>query len=257
MEAVWTEEIRIKFADGDYYRRWRLAGLFQTMQEGAARHALHLGVGYDQLIPKGLAWVLSRFKVRFHGPPFAGEQVKLRTWLKGIQQKLFFMRDFLLLDEAGQKVHAEASSAWLLINTKTRRMQLPTVLGDGLPDNGGRSALTEPLERLEAVGELKEQFTVQARSSMVDLMGHVTSARYLEWVCDCFPIEAFRGPKEREGDGLAWLQVNFNREVRPGERVAVTCGRDGETWYIQGTNLDSGSNAFDAALGFHGESRQF
>ncbi|HVN53724.1 MAG TPA: acyl-ACP thioesterase domain-containing protein [Anaerolineaceae bacterium] len=248
MEPVWNEEILIKFTDGDYYRRWRLAGLFQAMQESAARHALHLGVGYDQLILQDLAWVLARFKVRLHSLPLAGERVKLRTWPKGIQQKLFFMRDFLLLDEAGQMVYAEASSAWLVINTRMRRMQLPTVLGEDLPDNGGKNALAGPLERIETRGELEEQFTVQARTSMIDLMGHVTSARYLEWICDCFPVEAFRG--SGEGDGLAWLQVNFNREVRPGERVAMSCGREGEVWHVQGTNLDSGANAFDAELGF-------
>ncbi len=251
METVWNEEVRIKYADGDYYRKWRLGGLFQALQEGAANHALHLGWGYDQLIGRDLAWVLSRFKIRINALPLAGERVRIETWPKGIQQKLFFMRDFVILG-AGEVVYAEATSAWLLINTRNRRMQLPTAIGDGLPDNGGRSALDEPLERIEVGGDLREQFVVQARTSMLDLMGHVTSARYLEWVCDCFPVEAYRSDTGR--DRLAWLQINFNREVKPGERVAVNCGRSASlagVWFVQGQNLDNGANAFDAALGFH------
>jgi medium-chain acyl-[acyl-carrier-protein] hydrolase len=252
MQTIWNEEVRTKYAEGDYYRKWKLNALFLALQESASIHAQHLGFGYDQLIDQDLAWVLSRFKIHIQHLPSAGDLVRVQTWPKGIQQKLFCMRDFFIMTPDGDTVYAEASSAWLLINTHTRRMQLPAVLGDGLPDNAGRSALDEPLERIEISGALQEQFTVQARTSMLDLMGHVTSSRYLEWVCDCFPVETFLGQDGRER--LSWLQINFNREVRPGECVSVTCGRsiqDPSTWFIQGNNLDTGVNAFDACVGFN------
>ncbi|MGD0707713.1 MAG: acyl-ACP thioesterase domain-containing protein [Anaerolineaceae bacterium] len=246
LPTVWNEELQIRYADGDYYRRWKLSSLFQTLQECATQHALHLGRGYDQLIQNDVAWVLSRFKMRIESLPLAGERVKIETWPKGLQQKLFFMRDFLVTSAAGDKVYARASSAWLLIDTRTRRMQMPTMLGNSLPDNGGRFALDEPLDRIAVTGvDLQEQFVVQARSSMIDLMGHVTSARYIEWLMDCFPVEAYRS-------GVAWLQLNVNHEIKPGEHVSVASGKLGEaTWIIQGTNLDTSADAFVAAVGFN------
>ena len=246
LPTVWNEELPIRYADGDYYRRWKLGGLFQTLQECATRHALNLGRGYDQLIKNDLAWVLSRFLLRIESLPLAGEQVKIETWPKGLQQKLFFMRDFLITSPAGDKVYARASSAWLLIDTHTRRMQMPGVLGNSLPDNGGRFALDETLDRIPVNGiDLREQFAVQARPSMLDLMGHVTSARYIEWVMDCFPMEAYQ-------PGVAWLQLNVNHEIKPGEHVSVASGQSGDnTWIIAGTNQDTSAEAFTAAMGFN------
>ena len=246
LPTVWNEELRIRYADGDYYRRWKLSGLFQTLQECATQHALHLGRGYDQLIKDDLAWVLSRFLLRIESLPLAGEQVKIETWPKGLQQKLFFMRDFLITSPAGDKVYARASSAWLIINTRTRRMQMPSVLGEGLPDNGGRFALDETLDRIPVNGiDLQEQFTVQAHSSMLDLMGHVTSARYIEWMMDCFPVESYQS-------GVAWLQLNVNHEIKPGEHVSVASGKTADgSQVIQGTNLDTSADAFTALMGFN------
>jgi acyl-ACP thioesterase len=246
LPTVWDEELPIRYADADYYRRWKLSGLFQTLQECATQHALQLGRGYDQLIRDDLAWVLSRFKMRIESLPLAGEQVKIETWPKGLQQKLFFMRDFLVTSPDGGTVYASASSAWLLIDTRTRRMQMPTVLGNSLPDNGGRFALDEPLDRIPVNGiDLQEQFTVQARPSMIDLMGHVTSARYIEWVVDCFPVEAYQ-------PGVAWLQLNVNHEIKPGEHVSVASGKASDgSWIIQGTNQNTSADAFTAQLGFN------
>ena len=244
---IWNETVQTKYVEGDFYRKWKLSSLFQALQEAAANHAQHLGFGYDQIIPQDLAWVLARLKIRFNSFPFAGERVALQTWPKGLQQKLFFMRDFTLQAEGGGKVYALASSAWLVINTRTRRMQPPNALPFDLPDNDGRSALNEPLEKITTSSAMPEQFRIQARTSMLDLLGHVTSARYLDWIADCFPVEAF------QNDALAWLQINFNREVKLGEQVSVACARsagDGGTWLVQGTNLDTGANAFDASLGF-------
>jgi acyl-ACP thioesterase len=247
---IWDETVQTRYTEGDYYRQWKLSSLFVALQEAAANHALHFGLGYDELAPQNLAWILSRLKVRFNTVPTAGEKVMVQTWPKGIQQKLFFMRDFYVLDAKGEIILAAASSAWLLINKTTRQLFKPASLTAELPDNRAvPPALDEPLERIAINGGLQEAFTVQARTSMLDLMGHVTSSRYLEWVADCFPYTVFQ-------DGaLAWLQINFNREVKPGERVAVSYGHaaeDARTWLVQGINLDTGSNAFDAALSFKG-----
>jgi medium-chain acyl-[acyl-carrier-protein] hydrolase len=246
-QPIWNEEVRINHVEGDYYGRWKLSSLFVAMQEAAARHAIAMGWGYDELQALNLAWMLVRFKVRFATFPLAGERVRVQTWPKGIRRKIFFGRDFLILAEDGDRVYARATSDWLLTDTRTRRMQRPGVLPLDIPSNEGLSALDEPLDRISVTGELHEQFCVQARASMLDLMGHVTSARYLEWVADCFPVEAY------QDDALAWLQVNFIQEVRPGESVSVRCGRSAEqgaTWFVQGINPASGAAAFDAALGF-------
>jgi acyl-ACP thioesterase len=74
----------------------------------------------------------------------------------------------------------------------------------------------------------------------------------VEWVCDCFPQDEYRRR------ALAWLQLNYVNETRPGERLAIAAGPDGagdplgesRLWYVQGTNLETGSKSFEAAVGW-------
>ena len=50
---------------------WRLkpASFMNMAQEAAGQHAVHLGFGYDDLIVKNTAWILSRVNVKFIDTP--------------------------------------------------------------------------------------------------------------------------------------------------------------------------------------------
>ena len=80
-------------------------------------------------------------------------------------------------------------------------------------------------------------------------MGHANSARYIEWLEDCFPFDTHRQRR------LDWIQLNFSNEVKPGERLAISVGpqqgeEDAGTWLAQGSILPGGTRAFDAAFAF-------
>lgn len=246
VQTIWQEEFTVKSSDTDFQTRLKLSIFFTWMQDAAANHANHLGVGYHELMKRELAWVLSRKKVRFFDFPKMGEKVVVQTWPKGIQQKLFFMRDYHMLGESGEK-YASASSAYVLMSPQARRMLLPQVLSGYLPDNGGLNALDETLEKIPAVEALEEQFTVQAGYSAVDLMNHVNNTRYIDWASDCFSFE------EHSAHSLSWLQINYINEIKPGERVTLYKGAyPGQpgAWYIAGQNLNTGQKAFEVALGW-------
>ncbi len=247
-QTIWYTETKVKTYETDFKWKWRPAGFVQAMIEAATEHAAALGFDYPIMLAHDMIWVLSRFKVRFDDYPAVKEKVKIKTWPKGIQQKLFFMRDFELRGEDGRSL-AAASFAWLLINPKSRRMLFPPAIaesfGYAVPDNGGLSALSEQLERINPPAGLAERFTVAATYSTVDMLGHATAARYVEWVTDCF------SHAEHDGRQLAWLQVNYINETRPGERLSLAAGVDGsdpDRWYVQGTNLNTGQKSFEAAL---------
>lgn len=258
MEPVhfWTEEIVVKTYETDFTGKWQPAFLLACLTEIAAHHAAHLGFDYPGMLQKDMVWVLSRLKIRFVEPMEPGQKIIIKTWPKGIQQKIFFMRDFELRSPDGGLL-AAASTAWLLISPRARRMLPPAALsaaypGMGVPDNQGVSAMAESLEKIGVPDGLPERMAVEARYNMLDLLGHVNSARYADWVCNCFPLEMHAAQK------LAWLQINYANEVRPGEKVSVQAAgaasaeaSTGETtWLVQGTNLTTGLRAFEAAVGW-------
>ena len=246
LQTVWKEETSVKAFEMDILKRWKPASFFQTLQEAASNHADHLGVGYQEMHSRDMAWILSRLKVQFFEYPQLGDKVIIQTWPKGLQQKLFFMRDFHLTAKDGRRF-ASASSAWLLVNIKARKLLMPNALYKPVPDNNGMAAIAEPLEKINVPDGLPERLSMIAGYSAIDIMEHANNARYVEWICDCFPVEEWRRRT------LSWIQVNYVNEVRPGERLSLgICPQEGDpnTWLVNGANLSTGMRAFEAALGW-------
>ena len=246
IKPVWTEETTVKPYETDFRGEWKPTCFFQGLQLVASHHASHLGYDYHELLKSNIAWVLGRMKLNILRYPLLEERLSVRTWPRGFQQKIFFMRDFFILDQSGRKV-AAATSAWILIDVQKRRMLVPEKLNGSLPFNDGARALDEDLERLVMPKDLVENRTVQADYSMVDIMGHVNNTRYVDWVMDCFPFEHHRS--NRWPGCRSITTARCSRVIR----LAWLLHRTNKTprrWYVQGSSLESGSKAFEAAMGW-------
>jgi len=240
---VYESEIQVRLFECDFSGRWKPAAFFQNLTEIAGGHAAQLGFGFEQMTPRSLAWVHSRIKIQFLRFPASEERLTVRTWPKTIQQKLFYVRDFEVLDVAGEPV-ALATSAWLVINTATRHLVPPAALDIKLPE-AGRSALDERLDKLVLDRPGEERHRLRAGYSAVDVLGHVNNSRYVEWICDAFPMEQYR---QRQ---IAWMQINYDHEVLPGEEISIrSCPADGSEslWMVEGFNLARDTRSFAAAV---------
>lgn len=243
-QTIYEETIRINAFECDVNQKLKPAAFFQHLTEAAGIHATRLGVGFDAMLDQNLFWVHSRMKIQFYGFPRVGDNILIRTWPKTIQQKLFYIRDFQMLDADGELL-AAATSAWLIINATTRRMVPPQSLSLNLPALNERVGLDEPLERLGLARDGEERLRVRAGYSAVDMLGHVNNSRYVEWICDAFPLETFSQRR------LDWLQINYDHEIRPGEEVSVLANPgdgDANLWALEGLNRSNDTRAFESAL---------
>jgi medium-chain acyl-[acyl-carrier-protein] hydrolase len=191
--------------------------------------------------------VVARLKIRFQRIPQLGESLAIKTWPKGVHQKIFFARDFQFLDQDEEQI-ASATSAWLLVDAKQRHILKPDhALPVDLPISPNVHALDETLEKIPLPDDsLQACFTLTPRYNATDLLGHVNNARYVEWASDCFPLDHSRTKQ------LDWIQVNYAHEVKPGEQVELAMAQhaNSDTWIIVGSNLSSDSRAFEAAFGW-------
>ncbi len=236
--------LSIKSFECDLNRRWKPAAFFQHLTEAAGQHAERLGCGFEVMLSRNLYWVHSRMKIKFLRFPTDGEEITITTWPKTIQQKLFFVRDYLIHASNGEQL-AAASSAWLVIDATARRMVPPMTTGLNLPCLSEKIALDEPLERLSVKEGSEERLRLTAGYSAIDMLGHVNNSRYVEWVCDSFPLEMHHHSR------IDWMQVNYDKEIRPGEEVAVNLHKPaGEPgiWGVDGMNKTSGTRAFEALV---------
>lgn len=75
----------------------------------------------------------------------------------------------------------------------------------------------------------------------------MNNTRYVERICDAFDLDYYRAHQ------IAWMQVNYDKEVRYGEELAIykkqTEGQD-ELFGLRGVNLSSDTRAFEAVVQF-------
>ena len=195
---------------------WRLkpAAFMDLAQEAAGSHAVHLGFGYDDLIKKNTAWILSRVHVEFPDTPLWREKVTLTTWHKGFN-RLFFIRDFVMKDQEGLE-RVKATTSWLVLDLENRSM----VRDPGLVDAEGictDNALEVPADKVRIPRGVEPELVGQhiVGYSDVDMLGHANNAMYMQWAMDAvnYEIASSRPVKE--------FTINFNHEVKAGEKVSL------------------------------------
>lgn len=243
MQSIWNEEFFVKSYEVDYNKRTKLNSLFNYMQEAAYNHACRLGAGYEELTRQGFLWVLSRVKIQIERYPEWEEKIKLETWPKGVN-RLFALRDFIFRDERNQSI-ALATSAWLVLDSDTMKLQKVQSLPFSLPDNDGRYALNEELGKLDNQSIFDFEAERTAVYSDIDVNQHVNNAKYVEWILDCFSQEAFLNKH------LKSLQLNYLSQTRLGERITLKRGSyngNSKISYVEAVNGSSSNKVFQSIV---------
>jgi medium-chain acyl-[acyl-carrier-protein] hydrolase len=244
IQPVYQEDVHVRANECDFQGSWKISYIFQALTEIAGDHAAHLGYTREDLLKNNRAWVLSRMKVCLESRPGPEASITIRTWPSGIEQKIFFRRDFELFDASGARLGA-AASYWLLVDLNARRFVLPHTLGSTLPPNEGLFGIPQTLEKINPRQDLPERFSITPAYSAVDMLGHVNNARYIEWIMDCIPMAEHRTRRPHS------LQINYSSEVLPGQPISIHAGQDEASsgqWAFFGMNQASGVRAFEAVL---------
>lgn len=243
MKSVWNEEILVKSYEVDYNKKTKLNSLFNYMQEAAFSHASKLGAGYEDLTDQGFIWVLSRVKIKVIRYPKWGEKIALETWPKGTN-KLFALRDFIFRDENNEDI-VVATTAWLVLDSKSMRPQKVQALLTALPDNDGRYAMNDELVKLENWNTFEFETRRTAAYSDIDVNQHVNNAKYVEWILDCFS-EEFSSNKN-----LKTLQLNYISQTKLGDKIILkrgNCKENSNISYVEGINEASGTRTFQSLI---------
>lgn len=225
IQPVWTEEFSVRHTEVSREAFLRADVFFDYMQEAAANHAKHIGVGLEALNAIGLMWVLSRLKLQVIRTPLLGETVRVTTWPSGVE-RLFATREFLLATGNGDPI-ARASSCWILLDQ--RRMHPRKVLETlpaTLPDNSARERFFTNLDKLPRV-PVDHPLRTEIRESMIDVNRHLNNARYVSGVFDWLADQRKSAPR------IAEIQVNFLAGTAAGSVLETAGTLDDRRFYIE------------------------
>ena len=226
-----TQNYIVPCYDTDASGRMKPTSFMNLAQEAAGLHAVHLGFGYDTLIVRNLAWILSRVHVEFPDVPMWRDNLTPTTWHKGLE-RLFFIRDFVVTDSEG-KERVKATTSWLILNLETRRLvRDPQLMEDGTicHDNARECSAEKVLMPKDVVAEKVLEHVVAY--SDVDTNAHANNAMYMQWAMDAVDYEMASTHPVKE------FTINFNHETKAGDKVdiyrAVVEQEDARHVYIEG-----------------------
>lgn len=192
----------------------KLSSLAHYFQNSAWRSADVLGFGYKDLAQYGLAWVLSRLHLKITSYPRWGETIHVHTWPKRID-RLFALRDFLVYsDDEPESPVIQATSAWLLLDVKTKRprriesLQQPMVTLD-------KDAIINTPEKIQLPPSCDHNKSFLVERSHLDVNFHTNNACYIEWIEDAIPMDVYQHKRIHE------LQVNFIGESFIGDSLTM------------------------------------
>jgi medium-chain acyl-[acyl-carrier-protein] hydrolase len=240
---IWTEQIQIRSYDVDATRRATIPSFFRYFLEAAWNHAESLGFGFGDLGAQGKFWVLSRLRLEVAHYPAWGSQTTLRTWPRGIQT-VFALRDFELLDDTNQRL-AAASSAWLVVDSISKRPQRLLKTLPGLAAFNANAALARDPEKLEDNETWDSEFPITARYTDIDVNNHVNAARYIGWILDSYPA----GFHAR--NSLRAIEVSYLFETTEGEQLCVRTRQTSTNTFIHSLFKSTGAEVCRARIEWH------
>ena len=212
---IWKESYSVRYHELDPDGRISILSLCDLMQETASKHALSLGLAIQQLMDQHYTWVLSRMVLKMTAYPEWKDQITVSTWPSGIQ-RLFALRDFRFMDDQNREFGA-AVSAWLVIDTKTRRPVRIEQFLKQLNPFSGKHALPDDLDKLAELTQAHHEREFQIRFRDLDINRHVNNVSYIEWILESLPFEL------RASQTLAGLKINFKAEASTRDRVISAC----------------------------------
>ena len=221
-EQVLSKQLSVTATQVDMFRRLRLSSLFALLQETAIEHTILLGCPREKTLDRGLLWIVTHYCLRIARLPLYDEQLTLLTW-PGKTMHLLFPRYWQILDAQGQPV-LEASSLWVLMDEKERRIAFPEHFDITIP--GTETGKEIPLPKRYKMGEMSRDDSLVLPPSLVDMTGPLNNARYIDIVQDVLPFEFY----EKQ---LREISVEYVNEVRLGQTLDIRYGLDEEKNTVQ------------------------
>lgn len=188
-------------------------------------HANRIGVGYDRLIARGMAWVLSRLSIEMCGGwPSVNEAYQLRTWVESYNRH-FSERNIEITGEGG-RLYGFARAIWMPIRVADRKGgslegidELREVMND-------RPCPIDKAPKLSAVArEGAEVACYRFRYTDCDNNRHVNTTRYIELLLNQHALEFY------DHNLLERFDIAFHHESYFGQEAEVITRDEGNGLY--------------------------
>jgi medium-chain acyl-[acyl-carrier-protein] hydrolase len=241
MSSLFEQTKLVNAYDVDINNKLKLNTLFNFLQDVASSHADSLNLGFNDLIVNDLGWVLSWVKVSIEEYPGFGESIRITTWPK-CRYKLYSMREFIIYNNDG-KVLYRVSTAWLLINVKTKHITDIRNLPQQIFYQPDQFAIKEFPEKITSKTTKEFLFSKTIRYTDLDINQHVNNTQYIELILDCYSAD------HHKNNHLKCLTVSFLSESFYNDELDIRFANEDlikKIDIIEGVNKKTSKQVFQA-----------
>lgn len=228
----WTEKYKLGAAETDVNSIASPSAILRYMQDSSNSQMLALKPTYEELIDRGLSFVLSKITVSMYGTLKAHDSFEGETWAcpsRGVT----FNRCYRI--KKGDSIIAEASSVWALLNVNERKLCRVS----DVELNYGED---EPLEL-----DVPARFRIPAEANLTlvgeriveyadcDLNGHMNNTRYPDILCSY--ITSMKGVRASK------MIISYVSEAPIGCSIKIYSGFYDDAYYVRTVRDDGKINA--------------
>jgi acyl-ACP thioesterase len=229
MPDIYDAPTQITYYDLDCRGRLKLSAFLRMAHIAADANVRDLHIGFDELEPRAMSFILQRFGLDINRMPAYGETVSLRTWPASVIKGTFIRRGDMR-DTEGRTLMSWVS-LWVLLDLNERKILRPSALPVTLPEIGTLGSPTET-QKINFPEDWGEAFTVHThtvRYADVDTNLHMNNTIYGDLIGNALYLR-------EDAPATAWasVQINYLSETRLGEAVEVTCRRQGSVYWVAG-----------------------
>lgn len=210
---VYTEEYLLTAGESNARGEMPSTLIASRLIEISTRHADAMGIGYEVLAQKGVAWVLSRLGWEMYHTPRINERYSISTWVESWNRH-FSNRCFRIDAEDGTAI-GYGRSVWAAINIADRNL---ADLTEVVPADTPTADLPCPMPAMRnhkaiLAPERTEAYTF--RFMDLDFNRHVNSVRYIEHILNLWPVGFHDAHK------VARFEIAYRHECHADETVLM------------------------------------
>lgn len=217
-EAVFTQDMTVRYYEQDPQGRLRPCDIFNWFQEIARLHRRQYKSSIADIEPRGYTWVVHRAKVVVHSMPRVYKDCRVATWVHHKMDK-FSVRECVITAPDGARL-LSAATQWVVLSLTDKKPAKLSQVSPGFPVCEDRAVQGDlkPIYMPQGLQDLGST-EVEATPWCMDSNRHVNNSVYVLWMCDSVYPHTADTPYLRE------LEVNYRREVKLGQRIICRCLR--------------------------------
>ncbi len=202
------QKFALRQSDFDYNDNLKASSYLDLFQTVATEHATREGLGFEEMLKKNLAWVITKMRFEVFLPLVAGEIVSVETAPQP-KGSVDYTRDYYIYKEDGA-LAVKGSSQWVLIDFTARKIVRPCVefTGEFFP----QKAYEGRLPKVNAVDDILLGSHKVVKLDL-DHNGHVNNIRYADMILELETRE-FSSP-------IRAFAVNYSKESYEGETLDI------------------------------------